>query len=350
MVWIDRFIDIRAPAAAGKPLQTTVFVAASNARDEEKAQADFVCDGINDGAIITQAINSLPYSGGIVKLSEGTFYLGGQIEISRSFVVLEGTKKGTILYCTAQNTPTYVIAVEHPTEALWSVTVKDIIIHGNNRASYGIYFCDSTYCSVENCEVHNCIFDGIYFLRVQRGTVINNISRGNGIGIFFSSSKHCSAVGNIVYTSDFNGIELNNSFFCAVTSNIVLQNSGFGISIVSQSSWNTVCSNIIDLSGKHGIYMSAAVKNVISSNVLMDNSRAGDNLYDDIYMSNASSNVISSNVMEAGLTYRTRYAINEDYGDANIFIGNRMLGQATGGLRMTGANSLDVGNLYSATH
>jgi len=48
-------------------------VAASDASDESKKKAHYVCDGTNDHEEILQAINDLPSQGGIVFLTEGNF-------------------------------------------------------------------------------------------------------------------------------------------------------------------------------------------------------------------------------------------------------------------------------------
>jgi hypothetical protein len=101
MVRIKTFIDEPQPtavAAPGKPLEATVFVAASNAREEVKAMADFVCTGTNDQDVIAQAINSLPSSGGKVKLSEGTFVFNGSLNILRSNITLEGCGASTKIF------------------------------------------------------------------------------------------------------------------------------------------------------------------------------------------------------------------------------------------------------------
>lgn len=51
----------------------TILVAASDARDEVREMADFVCDGVEDEAEIQAAINELPFGGGRIVLSAGEF-------------------------------------------------------------------------------------------------------------------------------------------------------------------------------------------------------------------------------------------------------------------------------------
>jgi hypothetical protein len=51
----------------------TIVVAASNSSDEGKAVADFLCDGITDGATIEAAMAECPIGGKVVLL-EGDYY------------------------------------------------------------------------------------------------------------------------------------------------------------------------------------------------------------------------------------------------------------------------------------
>ncbi len=55
------------------PSQVSFVVAASNSNSIGKAQADYICDGIDDQVEIRTAINALPANGGMISLSEGTF-------------------------------------------------------------------------------------------------------------------------------------------------------------------------------------------------------------------------------------------------------------------------------------
>jgi parallel beta-helix repeat protein len=72
--------------AAGEP---THYVAASNATADEKAQADYVCDGTSD----EDEINSAIAAGYLVKLSEGTFTIDGAITKAADNVVIEGQEQ-----------------------------------------------------------------------------------------------------------------------------------------------------------------------------------------------------------------------------------------------------------------
>jgi len=79
----------------------TYTIAANDASNHVKAQADYVCDGTNDDAEIQAAIDALPSSGGKILLSAGTFAIGTSLSIERSDVIIEGQGQGTVLDVTA---------------------------------------------------------------------------------------------------------------------------------------------------------------------------------------------------------------------------------------------------------
>jgi len=84
---------------AGKPKYYIPYrvVAASDATDESKKKAHYVCDGTNDHVEIQQAINDLPDSGGIVYLTEGTFNINGRISFDKKIWIIGSGQETTIL-------------------------------------------------------------------------------------------------------------------------------------------------------------------------------------------------------------------------------------------------------------
>jgi Right handed beta helix region len=82
---------------SGRPVGTAV-VAASDAADELKSAADFVCDGRHDQEKIQQAIERCG-PGGMVLLSPGTFAISAPIRLT-SAVALQGVGRATVLEAT----------------------------------------------------------------------------------------------------------------------------------------------------------------------------------------------------------------------------------------------------------
>lgn len=84
-----------------KPARTATYVvAASDAPAHVKAQADFVCDGIADNVEIQAAIDAIPagfapdFSGGVLRLSEGTFSISSQIDLPEKYLTIQGAGMG----------------------------------------------------------------------------------------------------------------------------------------------------------------------------------------------------------------------------------------------------------------
>ena len=77
-----------------------LHVASANSSDTIKAQADYICDGIDDQIEIQAAIDASPANDGKVRLSEGTFTIFttsvDSIEITEGLSI-EGTGESTII-------------------------------------------------------------------------------------------------------------------------------------------------------------------------------------------------------------------------------------------------------------
>ena len=112
----------------------TLFVAASNASETSKANADYVCDGEGDQEEINAAINALPEAGGTVLLSEGTFdirriegKLGGVL-IERSYVTLAGQGASTKLVQAAEQETNVIRIIGSD---VGYITIRDLYVDAN---------------------------------------------------------------------------------------------------------------------------------------------------------------------------------------------------------------------------
>lgn len=63
----------------------------------KRKRADYKCDGKDDQVQIQKAIDSLPETGGVIELLEGTYNFGDCVEITKSNVTIRGAGKATIL-------------------------------------------------------------------------------------------------------------------------------------------------------------------------------------------------------------------------------------------------------------
>jgi len=115
----------------------TFVVAAADSPDHLKAQADFICDGLDDHIVVNAAIEALPATGGRVHLTAGTFSIGGVeethggISIFRGNVLLTGEGSGTRLILQDGLADINVIWICG--DDISNVTVRDLYINGNGK-------------------------------------------------------------------------------------------------------------------------------------------------------------------------------------------------------------------------
>jgi len=349
MTYVKTFIDVPIPsvaAAPSKPLEATVFVAASDARSEVKSLADFVCTGSNDDVTIEQAINSLPAAGGRVVLSEGNFILGSSIDILKNNVTLEGQGAGTVIKGAIG---TSYIIVGNGSTALSNIKIANLAIDGTGQTSgNGIYFYGGsgyliTNSIIKNCWIKKCYNYGIYLYYSNNNTVTGNNVQSNYYGIYIVSSSSNTVTGNNVQSNTYYGIYLDHSNNNTVTGNNV-QSNGIGI-LVFYSNNNTVTGNNVQLNNFDGIPISYSNNNIVTGNILKDNGQQTHNNFEDIPIVDSNYNIISSNIIIATATKRTKWGIDEVDSNYNLIIGNYVSGQATGKIKLVGLNSIAYGNI-----
>jgi len=295
MTYVKTFIDIPTAAAApSKPAEATVFVAASDARPEVKALADYVCSGSNDDVTIEKAISALPAAGGRVVLSEGNYTLGSSIDILKSNVTLEGQGPGTVIKGAIG---TSYIIVGNGSTALSNIRICNLKIDAiNQTAGYGINFYGSasypiTNSIVENCWIINCLYGDAIILSYSNNNMItgNNCLSGTyGSGIHLSYSTNNIVIGNNCISND-NGIVLSYSNNNTVTGNVCSSNGSYGI-LLDSSNNNTISGNVCS-SNTNGIYfLNSSNNNIVSENNCSSNTNYG------IRLDSSNNNTISGNV------------------------------------------------------
>lgn len=125
------------------------LIAASDAPQSIKDQADFVCSGSNDHVTINNALAALIPTrnsglGGVVQLSPGTFYCSGSVRM-RPRTALVGSGRATILKATRGWDSRYENGVwggviETNTEGVDKVHIAFLTIDGNRKNVHGVYF------------------------------------------------------------------------------------------------------------------------------------------------------------------------------------------------------------------
>jgi len=174
------------PAASQVVSAPTVFVAASDASAASKAKADYVCDGVNDEAILVLA-RSEAGAGGRILLSEGVFSFSS--EYVASSMTLRGLGRGVT---------TVRAAAGFSGAALFRVTGGDPTVHLSDLT----LDCDE---NVESAVKANSAAQGTYFLRNL------NVTDGTGPGLFFQRTQATVYLHRVYSTGSQHGAQIDES-------------------------------------------------------------------------------------------------------------------------------------------
>lgn len=100
-IWIGGVYTVDLPPPETIARSATLVVAADDATDAEKAQADLIGDGVDDTVVITAAYTELASTGGTIQLSTGTFVIpaAGHIHLLSGWddITLRGQGDTTII-------------------------------------------------------------------------------------------------------------------------------------------------------------------------------------------------------------------------------------------------------------
>lgn len=112
--------------------KTGFVVVASDASNESKTRADYICDGTDDDVEIQAAIDSLPAAGGKIYLTEGTFNTTSTINISDN-IWLQGSGFSTIIDCGTLND--HIIKNEDVSNGNNRIKITDLKLDGSSQTN-----------------------------------------------------------------------------------------------------------------------------------------------------------------------------------------------------------------------
>ncbi|MBU1067881.1 right-handed parallel beta-helix repeat-containing protein [Patescibacteria group bacterium] len=312
------FLDVNAltlEAPTGR--NATLVVAASDASDLSKAQADYICDGAADDVEIQAAIDALPAGGGLIHLSEGNYLLSATITLD-DYVILEGSGWNTIIK--AKNAFGNIDCIA--TVSKTGVHVRNLQVDGNfannpragsNDDQNGIHFNGCTHSSAEYTYVHDmpdnglatssssteisfdhnrvedCHWKGIMVWEGKRCSVSNNHVKGTNIVVEYLSAEENIIIGNVIENAG------------------TASASGVAIWVVAPTFELTICANVIKNSADDGIRLSGGANPlrgvVISNNIIVDAATKGIRFYHD-----------GGGLAIASVTINSNYIYNSGYG------------------------------------
>lgn len=250
------------------PRASTLFVAASDSAPRSKRGADYICDGTADQVEINAAITALSSTGGVVRLSEGTFNIAADVTPT-SNIIITGSGIATILKAVA-STSANCIKIDTAS----NVVVEDLQIDGNKAnvndigIQYillnGIYITASDNVHVRGCYVHDHYAGGILADSSTDLFITNNrIEDGTDNGIFLrplttnDGVVNATISNNIVSGMGYSGIQAIRSQYLTIANNVSFSNGpsdaqGDGVG-VEGCSYVTISGNVVYSNAIQGI-------------------------------------------------------------------------------------------------
>ncbi|MBM2827388.1 MAG: hypothetical protein HW403_1452, partial [Dehalococcoidia bacterium] len=181
----------------------TVYVAASNASPKSKESADYVCDGVDDQAEVQAAIDSIPATGGMVSLSEGTFNITSSAMVHKDNVAMSGVGWATVLMGLS------------PMEGVVTVVanrciIRGLAIDGSGVALRGVEVLAVDHFSAGDLFVRNTTNAGVRVRGDNAGkpsrfaTIVGNqfVNAGAAIANDYEIEE-VTVVGNVVFDSHY---------------------------------------------------------------------------------------------------------------------------------------------------
>lgn len=272
--------------SAGGVRTATLVIAASNSSDKSKAQADYVCDGINDEVEINDAINVLAtLGGGSLVLLEGQFVLSSPIVV-KSNIELRGQGHSTVIRA-LPNDP--AIDSLWDAGAIHDIRISDLHIIpqlGGTSGYQGIALWSPMRAVIQRCYIRDCSW-GITIYPATGDPPQQHVLVKDNIITTASGVTGGWGVGAIIVQCEGSGV--------IVCSNMLRAENTpeFGILVSPYSFWNvtdtqgvTVANNII-MPGAAGsgyaecIAVDYASNIVVHGNLILGGRDIGIWVYDD---------------------------------------------------------------------
>ena len=240
-----------------KKKNVVIYVGSAELSDEQKLSCDYVCDAIDDQIEISQAIDSLPDSGGEIHLSRGIFNISHNIVIDKRIkIVGEGkgitldrnnvNNGGTTLLSELTGGCIILIQKSDTLSDIKGITLSDFQIVGaginvENNFCNGINVETYTDCvTLERLAICHCF----YGLFVVEGATVDDISvincdfQRDTTGIYINGQGCQTRIENNIFW-DMSGRQEISGIVLSAGKNIVNGNY-FGVSsLVSQRRTNS---------------------------------------------------------------------------------------------------------------
>jgi len=290
---------------------TTLIVAAHDSLDTTRA--DYVCDGIDDDVQIQAAIDALGGQGGRITLLEGSFVLGGTVNLDDN-ITIEGQGLATLIqwsgafYGLRCNTKT-------------GIRISSITMVGKGSAlafNIGIQMSQCIDCIIQSCWFYSFGSAGIWVANAGDTIIVSDCFSSGCFG------------GGMYLTGNGKKVVVSNNDFS--------DNTGHGL-LLTGVTGAVISGNTINNNTASGIYANGIIRCSIMGNICMNNDYNDIGVYDGISLAvNCVGNSLVGNIC----TDNDRYEINIGAPgcDRNIVVANFLNGSDhTGALNDSGTNT-----------
>ena len=346
----------------------TFTVAANGSLATSKAQADYVCDGIDDQVEIQTAINALPGSGGKVLLMEGRYNINTPpLNVNKGNVTLEGCGWGTELYypdnVMTGSAGTVQMRIKAASNKFQMRNLKFNGNQGNQPAgeTYGIYMEDTTLGNYrfENLWLKDSYGDGV---RLSKNSIISNclIEGFKEDGVEVGSGGGQIIIGNVIRNGNV-PIRLNTGSSSNNTiENVIIANNHIrdvptdAISILPYSGSGAIKNiqiignNIENCDGAAvwaRPFESTTIENIfIKNNYIRNCGKAADEI-DSIYLYSEHNPIINCKIVGNEIFDSKYNAIHTYYAHQTEIEGNSIINTSGVGIKVVGDNMIISNNL-----
>ncbi|MBA7686907.1 hypothetical protein ES703_95367 [subsurface metagenome] len=380
----------------------TLIVAASDSNDT--TNADYFCDGTADQVQINAAIDSLPATGGVVKLMDGTFNITAQITIDVNNTSIIGCGKNTIIRTNANHTMIFGNGLSglvikdiffygatysmHATHAIHIINLSYSIIRDNWFTELGGYALLTTKNSHHNLIVGNILYGAvnhsvrstcfrftggnsstpneniitnnffeniedyaIEFLGGYRNLIANNTIKNSqnfssiNIRVWVSFTPQDNViVGNVIEDADTYAIEVNGADGTIIENNMCRGTGYESVIKISNSDGCIIKGNTVLNGRQHGIHLNACDDCIVEGNICKGNDKNNTTTYDGINIDgDSNNNVIIGNRCQDNDRYEIR--IDDATGDKNLVACNSCIGtDHVGTISDAGTDTMLIGN------
>jgi len=319
----------------------TKVVAASDASDDVKAAADYVCDGTADDVQIQAAIDALVAGGGgKVVLSEGEFSISSSIKVD-SNIHLSGAGLGATILKLADGADVDVIINSDITNGNTNIVLSDFSIDGNGAnqsvgqayngielikvtnaivrnvkvydvgkddtaVGVGIGFSTATSGSIEGCIAENNTHYGINVYKGNDVRIVGCLSQNNGRhgfgvgGDASGDSKRITISNCIAYNNGRNGFWIRNTDYLTLVGSIAFTNQDYMGVYLSNVRYSTVADNVIHDCGQHGIFVEGTSMELVIASNKISTTKQTQTSGDGIALSGVTKSIVSGNSVEDG--------------------------------------------------